>query len=303
MSSPTLVIGLDVGGTKIAGGVVAFPGAKLLDKRTIPTLPARPGEAVLEDALALARDLIAGFPLVEGIGIGIAETVDRDGNITSGQTIPWRGMPVRERFASLAPAVTESDVRAAALGEALFGAGKPYRLFLYITVGTGISYSMVEDSRPFAGARGNALVFASAPLTMRCTQCGAVLRPVLEELASGPALVARYNRGGPLVAESGEDVARRASGGEARAVNIVSTAGEALGVSVAWLVNSLDPEAVVVGGGLGVAGGRYWDCFVASAREHIWAEESRGLPIVMASLGRDAGIVGGAAAWFRSRPC
>ncbi|HVX67577.1 MAG TPA: ROK family protein [Bryobacteraceae bacterium] len=298
------VVGLDVGGTKIAGGVVEFPGGGVRWLRAIPTRPSRSGQAVLDDALSLARELMAeaeqsGGP-VSGIGVGVAETVDPAGNITSDQTIGWRGMPVQQAFRSLAPALVESDVRAAAFGEATFGAGQPYRLFLYITVGTGISYSKVQDGRPFAGARGNALVFASAPLTTRCTACGTVLRPVLEEFASGPALVARYNERAQNAAAAGQDVTGRAAAGDALATEIVRTAAEALGVSVAWLINSLDPEAVVVGGGLGVAGGLYWDRFVASTRAHIWAENARDLPVTKALLGADAGVVGAAAAWAAS---
>src|SRR5206468_8561396 len=105
--------------------------------------------------------------------------------------LDWQGVPVRESFARLAPALVEADVRAAALAEALFGAGQPFRLFVYVTVGTGISCCLVQDGRPYAGGHGNALIFASSPLTTTCTQCGTILKPVLEEFASGPAPVRR----------------------------------------------------------------------------------------------------------------
>jgi glucokinase len=79
---------------------------------------------------------------------------------------------------------------------------------------------------------------------------------------------------------------------------MLTSAGEALGVSVAFLVNVLDPEMIVVGGGLGTAGGLYWDAFERSCRDHIFADNSRGLPIVTATLGVDAGLVGAAAVVF-----
>jgi glucokinase len=301
----TCVLGLDIGGTKTAGGVVTFPSGRVLFRRGMPTRPDRPGQAVLDDIVDFTRSLLLQASdqglCVDGIGAGVAETVDPAGRVTSAQTIRWRGLPVQETLSALAPALVESDVRAAAIGEARFGAGRPYRLFIYVTVGTGISYSLVQDGRAFPGARGNALVFASAPLTTLCTACGAVLRPVLEQFASGPALVERYNRRQPGSVESGHDVLGRVAAGDRAAEEIVRTAGEALGVSVAWLVNSLDPEAVVVGGGLGLAGGLYWDAFVGSTREHVWSEDVRGLPILMASLGGESGIVGAAAAWAASR--
>jgi glucokinase len=85
--------------------------------------------------------------------------------------------------------------------------------------------------------------------------------------------------------------------GEPTAIEVVQSGGAALGVGVGWLVNVLDPEAIVVGGGLGVSGGLYWSSFVASTRTHIWSDESRKLPILPAQLGADAGLIGAAASF------
>jgi glucokinase len=111
---------------------------------------------------------------------------------------------------------------------------------------------------------------------------------VLEEVASGPALAASFNVG------RAEDVLSAAERGDPGAVRAVRDAAEALGSGVGWLVNVLDPEAIVVGGGLGLAGGLYWDALTASVRRHIWAPGTRDLPIVQAGLGADAGLIGAA---------
>ena len=297
-------IGLDVGGTKIAAGIVSHPSGAVLARRTIPTLPRRGGEAVLGDTLSLAEELLAEAGKrnldVLGIGVGVPELVDPEGNITSAHTLSWQGARVLAAFSCLAPAVVESDVRAGALAEAMFGAGRAYGLFVYVTVGTGISSTLVLDGRPFAGANGNALIMASSPLSVECSCCGADLKPVLEEFASGPALVARYNRHGSRVVEKAEEVTAAAGEGDRAAVMVVTSSGEALGTSVGFLVNVMDPEAIVVGGGLGSAGGLYWDSFIASTRAHIWAENSRRLPIVPAAMGADSGLIGAAATVFRS---
>ncbi|HXF64026.1 MAG TPA: ROK family protein, partial [Caldilineaceae bacterium] len=213
----------------------------------------------------------------------------------------WRALPVQQRFSEIAPAVVESDVRASALAEARYGAGQRFSLFAYITVGTGISSALVQEGRPFAGARGNALVLATMPLTTRCDRCGALLNPVLEEIASGPALVAAYNRQGGS-ARRAEEVLAAARSGDPLANEVVAFAGESLGNSVAFLVNVLDPEAVVVGGGLGMAGGLYWERMVAATRAHIYADATRALPILRAALGVDAGLVGAAAATLVAHP-
>jgi glucokinase len=238
---------------------------------------------------------------ISGIGLGVAELVDLQGNVTSNHTIAWVGVPVQSRLAELAPCVVESDVRAAALAEAICGAGQPFQHFVYVTVGTGISHSLVLNGRPFPGTRGNALTFASSPMTVICPACGATSQPVLENFASGPALVARYNQlnGGQYT--RGEEVMTAAVAGDPQATEVVETAGEALGVGVGWLVNVLDPQAVIIGGGLGLAGGLYWNRFVASARYHIYADNSRALPILRAALDVDAGLIGAAATvWRRS---
>jgi glucokinase len=298
-------VGLDVGGTKIASGLVAFPSGRVLAKRLIPTQAKRGGQAVLDDAIQEAQALLPEAHRSEleflGIGIGIAEMVDQEGNVTSEHRIAWRGIPVQARFSELAPAVVGSDVRAGALAEALFGAAEAYRLFAYVTIGTGISSTLVQDRVPFAGARGNAILLASSPLTTVCSHCGTVLSPVLEEIASGPGLVATYNRRTNRNLTRAEEVTAAADVGDAVALAVVKKAAMTLGVSVGFLVNLLDPEAVVVGGGLGVAGGVYWSTFVQATREHIWSDTTRALPIVPAKLGKDAGFIGAAAALWQQQ--
>jgi glucokinase len=295
-------IGVDVGGTKIAGGIVHFPPGKVIRRRILPTRPERGGEAVLADVMDLARELISqiqGPPTnFAGIGVAVAELVNAEGAVTSGQTISWAGMPVRERLWTIAPAVVESDVRAAALAEARFGTGRNHRLVCYVTVGTGISYTLVQDGRPYAGARGNALILSSAPLTVNCPHCHAEASQVLEEYASGPALVRRYNERSRQKAARSEEVLTAAESGEAWAFEVIESAGKALGNSVGFMINILDPEIVIVGGGLGLARGLYWKSFVQSARSHVWSDVTRQVPIRPAALGPDAGVVGAAAvAW------
>ena len=171
--------------------------ARRRDRQLFRTLDAgRGGEAVLRDTLNLAsqlRDWARQKEIeVVGIGAGVAELVDCHGNVTSSCTINWRGVPVQEKLSEIMPAQVESDVRTAALAEAIFGTGRGHRLFAYITVGTGISYCLVQDGRPLKGANGNAITLSSSPLSTVCTHCGAKLRPVLEEFASGPAIAKRF---------------------------------------------------------------------------------------------------------------
>jgi glucokinase len=301
MTKNICALGVDVGGTKIAAGVVTRAG-QLLFPRDLQTGAERGGEAVLRDVEALSVELIgraeeAGMK-VAGIGLGVAELVDLQGNVTSGHTIKWSGWPIRERLSRIAPTVIESDVRAAALAEAIYGAGKDYGIFLYLTVGTGISCCLVSHERPYAGAHGDALICASSPLTSTCAECGASNKVALEEYASGPALVERYQPHSSEKISRAEEVIKAAQGGDAQAIEIVRSAGYALGVTTGLLVNTLDPEAVVVGGGLGRADGFYWESFLRSTREHIWADARRNLPIKHAALAEN-GVIGAAINFLR----
>lgn len=297
-------IGLDVGGTKIAGGLVDLTSGRLTGRTRVPTAADRGGEAILADALAVAEGLAAeasrrGLTLA-GIGIGVPELVDRHGQVRSGHRVAWGGLDVAGAFAAIAPAALEADVRAAALAEARFGAGAPYGDFAYVTVGTGISACLVQSGRPYPGARGGALVLANGPISFTCPTCGAQGRHVVEESASGPALAERFRQTG-AAAEGAEDVMAAAEGGNIEARAIIRAAAAMLGCSIAFMVNLLDPEAVVIGGGMGLSGGLYWEELTASIRRHVWDEDLKRLPVLPAALGPDAGVIGAALVGARAR--
>jgi glucokinase len=293
-------IGIDVGGTKIAGGLVDLDSGAIRSRRHQPTLPQRGGDAVFADVLAQAGDLAAEARAlgiaVAGIGVGLPQLVSPDGQVRSAHLFDWRDLPAIEKLSGVAPARLDSDVRAAARAEARFGAGRSHRIFCYVTIGTGMSYCLVQDGKPFEGARGYAIHFATMPQWTRCSACGEVHAPVLEEIAAGPGIASAYaKRSGRAVAD-GETVLAAAAGGDAHAVAVIADAAMATGALIGQMINMLDPEAVVIGGGLGLAGGLYGDGLVSSIRRHVFAEDARRLPVLPAALGSEAGIIGAALA-------
>jgi glucokinase len=295
-------IGIDVGGTKCAGGVVLFPEGRVIARRWEPTRPERGGEAVLTDvvnmACSLKEETIGLGVQPAAIGLGVAELVSVDGRVLSEATIQWKGLFAdgRLRAATQLPVSLEADVRAAARGEANFGAGRDYRSFLYVTIGTGISGSFVLNGIPLAGARGLTGTFASSPGLIPSDQGNLVSGPPLEAFAAGPALASRLAAVRRGFAGGAPDVIALAEGGDAAAQSIVDSAGQAAGAAVASLVNMLDPEAVILGGGLGSIEGHYRASLVSALREHIWSECHRDLPVRSAELGNDAGFIGAALA-------
>ncbi len=256
-------VGIDVGGTKIAAGRVQLATGRVLERRQVPTDPARGGAAVLDDVATLARELGAGrLP----VGIGLCELVDLEGRPGSADTVDWRDLDVASAID--APKVTlESDVRAAARAEARFGAGAGRSPFLYVILGSGASTCLVIDGEPYAGARGQAVVLGAPPV---------------EAVASGRALqqLSGLERAEDVLARSDHD-------------GLVASAAAALGQTLGVLANALDPALIVLGGGLGGdAGFRARVAHELAGRVAYPAEPP--LELVGSKLGADGGIVGAA---------
>jgi glucokinase len=262
-------IGIDIGGTKIAVGAV-FGDGKLEHREQIDTT-----EATLDELAVLAgrvAERLEGRAELVGVGVGICELVDNEGQIRSATSVPWTAGELAAALGELGPVAIEADVRAAAVAEARFGAGRPFASVLYLTVGTGISHCFVQHGEPYRGAHGCAQLSGSAELSFRCPHCGEPVRLSAEDVSSGAALARA-----PFVEE----------------------AAVTLGSFLALLVNVFDPEAVVVGGGLGAAEGAYWRGVERATRAHVWAEHVRELPLLRAGLGTDSGVIG--AGWLGLR--
>lgn len=261
----TSAVGIDIGGSKIAACAIDLEHRAIVATRRIATSAERGGAAVLDDCVSLVAQLTDGTRGSIPVGIGICELVNPAGAITSAVTVDWQGIDLAARFDG--PVLIESDVRAAAVGEARWGAARESRNFVYVTVGTGVAFTLVQDGRPWAGAHGNALILGAPPV---------------ERSASGKALAREAG-----VARA-EEVFGRGDGDA-----LVRHGSRQLGRAMAWLVNALDPELMVVGGGLGLRDD-YREAAVAEMRTAIEAVDSRDVPVVPAELGPESGAVGAA---------
>jgi glucokinase len=294
-----IAIGVDVGGTKCAAGLIAVADGHVIAHRLQPTKPERGGEAVLADVIDLIHTLQEQAPSgrsASAVGVGVAELVSRDGQVVSDATIRWSDIRVAERIcaATRACVFLDADVRAAARGEAHFGAGREFDSFLYVTVGTGISACLVLDKKPFRGARGLTGTFASSPGLIPDENGELVSGWALEQFAGGLAIASRFATRRPGFSGAAPQVLELADEGDEAAWSIVSTAGRALGAAIAQLVNVLDPQAVVIGGGLGMADGIYRQSLDETLHDHVWSDLHRDIPLLPASLGNDAGFIGAA---------
>ena len=259
----TRALGIDVGGTKIAAGVVDVETGAVRERRVVPTHPQRGGVPVLDECVALAAELGGGtLP----VGVGLCELVDLSGRPTTADTVDWRDLDVASAIA--APrVVVESDVRAAAVAEARFGAGAGVSPFLFVIVGTGASACLVLDGQPYAGAHGDAITLGAPPV---------------ETIASGPA----------LARAAGVERAEDALADPAHAP-LVAAAAEALGGVLAVLANALDPALIVLGGGLGVEP-VFQERVERACRDRLTYPRTPALRVVPSTLGTEGGVVGAA---------
>ena len=296
MASAALTLGLDVGGTKIAAGlvdgenevVVQFERPTLVDGRRDPGLHV---------TYALTRDLLAEASAagrrVDGIGAGFPEYVDRCGRLSSHEVLEWTVQP-RELLADLAPVTIEADVRCAALGEGAAGAAQGRDSFVLAIVGTGLSYALVEDGSARQGARGEAIAFGELEVS-RSVDAASTL--TLERYASGRAIQARYEAGSGQTLSGAADVFRLRREGDRLAAAITASAARALGHGLVTLTRLLDPGAIVIGGGVAAAGSP-WRDEVSSAFDTA-STRAGSPPILWATLGSRAGIIGAALAHRR----
>jgi glucokinase len=267
-------VGIDVGASKVALALVDCATGQVERSESFPTSAEGGSDAVL-DACSQRCERLAKGASVAAIGVAICEIVDPEGAIKSACSVDWRDLDVIGALSHIAPTHLESDVRAAAIGEARYGAGQELGSFLYVNAGSGISSCLVIDGTPLVGVRGAAILIGAGPLDAEAT-------------AGGLGIAQLFG------APTAEGVSRASRAGNTHASEILQSGGSALGEAIAFSVNLLDPEAVILGGGVGLNDGVYRVALEKSMRSHIWLEETRDLPLLDAVLGEHAGVVGAA---------
>lgn len=308
---PGLAVGIDIGGTKLAAGLVASDGSVLARARddTPDT-----GDAIVEACAKLAADLLARAGAASGeapvIGVGAAGMVDLDGVVRYSPNIAWERYPLRERLVAIAGGrvLVDNDGNVAAWGEFRAGAARDASAsMVMLTLGTGVGGGLVIDGRLMRGAHGFGAEFGHVVVRDGGALCPCGGSGCLEAYASGTAVGQRARElleagevpgSSPLhglAAPDGKAVTLAAHAGDPTAVRIVEEAGYWLGVGITSLVNALDPEIVVVGGGAIQAG----ELVLRPARETLAARvmgagQRRVPQVIRSGLADDAGFVGAA---------
>lgn len=315
MTSERVFVGIDLGGTEIKAAALT-DGGKVLEHRSVGTRGREGRDAVMgrlagivEWAQELAPDGLAGA----GVAIpGVLDMQSGRVEMMTNLTHDWNGFPLRDAMEDRTgtPTSVMNDVRAATLGEQVWGGGKPYSDFICIAIGTGIGGGLVLDGRLYMGTRGAAGEIGHITVvTEGGYQCNCGNHGCLETVAAAPALT----RAAREAIDAGDDllgtlagsiepaphqIVQAAERGSESANRILSHAGQMTGQALAGLVVTLNPQAIVVGGGVAKAG----DLLLEPIRREIkrrttlLSPERGGVEVVQSPLGGEAGAIG-AAAW------
>lgn len=307
------LLGVDIGGTKVAAGIVDRNG-KILAQGRRPMIATATPEAGLE-AVVSAIDSLISQATVKSIGICAPGPLDpKTGVILNPPNVPcWRNFPLAEKIAARyqVQVKVDNDANAAALAETRWGAAQRYRYVFYATIGTGIGTGIVLDGRIYHGHTGSAGEGGHVSIDYRGPVCNCGKRGCIEILASGTAIAVRARTKltaqgagqsailefakGDVASVTSESVAKAYAGGDPLATEILQ---ETVDLLVPWLgniVDLLDPDILVMGGGVAAVLKPFYDDIKAKLPAWCINPHASEIPLVLAHYRADAGIAGGAA--------
>lgn len=300
-------VGIDIGGTKISMTLGTDAG-KILAQRVIATGTRTKTKACVKELVSNLRALIPHSCVppkkILGIGVGCPGAVDSaKGTLPRSPNLPgWAGFPLRrvlEKATGLAVFIA-NDANAAALGESVFGAGKRSRDLIYITVSTGVGSGIIINGQLYEGAGSVAGEIGHISIVPEGKKCACGQRGCLEAYASGTAIAGSYQDSKKKKVAGAKEVGLAARAGDKLAIKSYQKAGYYLGIGIANLLNILNPEKVVIGGGvLRSAHATFWTTMMKSAKQHAWPEAFRTTEIVRSQLKRNVGDLGALALVFK----
>ncbi len=317
-----LVAGIDIGGTKVAGGLVDDTG-KIHNRMRVPMSSrgsAAEGFAAVRSAMdALLSENGSGRSEINAIGICAPGPLDpTTGVVLNPPNLPcWRDFPLSEEVERVyrVPVTVDNDANAAALAEVRWGAGRGCKNVFYATIGTGIGTGIILDGRIFHGRTGSAGEGGHVSIDYRGPLCHCGKPGCIEILASGPAIAKRAQAkvaegkrsvmlemaGGKVEEITAETAGLAYAEGDATAKEVLDEVTELLSIWLSNMIDILDPEAIIIGGG--VAG--MLSPFFAAMHERIPQlcvnPRASQVPLQLACYGTDSGIAGGAALCFESK--
>lgn len=304
--------GIDVGGTNVKTAIVSDTG-EIISKETIPTHAQRGYEDLVSRLHGVMLHNCQQAKIdptdVIGLGVGVPAFLSDDrSEIVEAVNLGWKHVPLMARMATVfhKPVSIENDANVASLGEAWVGAGRGRSNVFCVTLGTGVGGGIVLDGKLVRGANGQAGEIGHVVVKRDGPQCNCGRRGCLETLSSATAFIRRakemQRRGriSPNIEiEGAETVFQLAAAGDAAAREIVLEAGDWLGYGLAMAANVLNPDCIVIGGGVSKAGEQLMAPVRESFRAYTLELVRKAATLEFAQLGNDAGVIGAARLVFQ----
>jgi glucokinase len=316
VSQNAFVIGVDVGGTKVAAGLVDYKGA--IQSHVKGPMVANEGAAAGLEAVKTVIDQVSSathaHDSIRAIGICSPGPLDpAKGIVINPPNLPcWRNFPLASEISRIygVPVKVDNDANAAALAETLWGAGRGYRNVFYTCIGTGIGTGIVFDGCIYHGRTGAAGEGGHVSIDYRGPRCGCGKLGCIEALASGPAIARRAREalsnseehstmlelaGGSLEDINSHVVGRAHAAGDPIATRILQETVDVLTVWLGNIVDLLEPDVIIMGGGVASMLQPFFSSIQENLPQHCINSRCQEIPIVSAFYGEDSGIAGGAA--------
>ena len=313
MSGNRVFVGVDVGGTKVAAGLVNSSG-DILSQQRVPMVSSSSAQDGLAAVLsAIERVAPRDNPQFAGIGICAPGPLDPNaGVILNPPNVPcWRNFPLADKVREhhRVPVKVDNDGNAAALAEARWGAARGFKNVFYATLGTGVGSGIVFDGHIYHGRTGSAGEGGHVSIDYRGPLCGCGKPGCIEVYAAGTAIAQRARAklaegrksvmlelaGGRIEAVTGEIVGQACASKDPLAVELMRETIEMLALWLGNIVDLLDPDVIVIGGGATALYRPYFDQLRARVPKMTLNPRSGEVPILLAKYGADSGIAGGAA--------
>ncbi|MFC1629393.1 ROK family protein [Gemmatimonadota bacterium] len=307
-------IGIDLGGSAIKSGLVSSNGS--INGFNRVTIDRMAGSEYLLENLKLEIDRLTTYAEERGlrpvgVGVGSPGSIERStGRIQKSPNFRgWDNFPLRDRLVKMTslPVYLSNDVNAAAMGELKFGAGSDFSNFIMITLGTGVGGALVVHGRLYDGAEGFAGEIGHMVIAPDGPACPCGNNGCLEQFVGAPALVNRarvllkkIDLTGPLARMdpeeiTAEEIGLAAADGDPVARAVLAEMGRWLGIALISLINVLDPDCILVGGGIAQAGPPLFDVIRRTVGNHAMSGNAKVVPIITAALGPRAGTAGAGA--------
>lgn len=309
-------LGVNIGGTKIAIGVVDNEG-RILTQSRAPMIANGTAEAGFDAVDHAIRSMIETDAArhIQGIGICAPGPLDpRTGVVLNPPNVPcWRNFPLAERVSAKyqVQVKVDNDANAAALAETRWGAARGYKYVFYATIGTGIGAGIVFDGSIYHGSTGSAGEGGHVSIDYQGPVCGCGKRGCIEILAAGPAIARRARAklasdpsrhsaildlaSGDLAAVTSEKVAQAYAAGDATAREVLTETADLLTAWLGNIVDLFDPDVMVIGGGVAAMLRPFFEHIKQNLPKWCVNPKANEVPLLMAHYGADAGIAGGAA--------